>query len=656
MILNINKTKKQWMLASLVAGLFIVAGLQSCSEHFLDEELTTQRNNDYYKTEEGILSLVTGGYQEILATPFENELQYTTTNYGTDEFAIGGDDSNNPWNNYGSNFQSIIPEINSNTISSDAQWDYLFVGINIANQIIQYATEIESGSAAVKETALGEGYFFRGFSYLRLVRQYGGVPLKLTPSVTVENEFTRAEPAAVYEQIVADLSQAIPLLPDVGAPAKITKDAARHYLAKALISRASEINDEWNSATKQADLTQAKELCDEVIARHPLAANYGDLWDYTEPNGANENLPELILSAQFSSDKSATSSNHQHLYYAVKYDDLPMMKRDLTGMRPYTRLAPTYFTYEVFDVVNDSRLWKSFRTKFRANNTSGDYYVNGDVGIMFVVNAVGDNTFAKRKYNDEIIYDGTGKTIPSVYVVHPTNGESMLTEPRFPALSKYYDGSRMSVNEGIGYRDAILARSAETYLMAAEAEARLASLGAGSYATALSYVNTVRERATYKSGEDRSAYTDGAAAYTASEFPQNPDDNSFMTENAYYESTHIARTTEATDLTVTSVGALPEEDERIIATLNVSGDYGRMLCFILNERSRELCGEFHRWEDLARTKTLVKRVRAYNPAAAVNIQEHHNLRPIPQRFLDLVFSNGSPLTPEEKQAMQNPGY
>src|SRR3546814_16176221 len=99
---------------------------------------------------------------------------------------------------------------------------------------------------------------------------------------------------------------------------------------------------------------------------------------------------------------------------------------------------------------------------------------------MFVVNAKGDNTFAKRKYNDEIIYEGTGKTIPSVYVVHPTNGESMLTEPRFPHLSNFYDGSRMSVNEGTGYRDALLARSPETYLMAAQAAARLSALGAGS--------------------------------------------------------------------------------------------------------------------------------------------------------------------------------
>ncbi|SFQ35940.1 Starch-binding associating with outer membrane [Flavobacterium akiainvivens] len=666
-MMKMNKTR--YISIRLAAIVLAMGTVQSCHDDFLDETLTTARNNDYYQTEEGIISLAIGGYQRILAQPFANELQYTTTNYGTDEFTIGGDDSNGTWNRYNANFQSIIPIINSNTVGSDWQFNYAYAGINIANLIIQYATAIDSQNPAVKEVAMGEGHFFRAFTYLRLVRQYGGVPLKLVPSSTVENEFVRATAQEVYDQIVADFQEAINLLPAGGAPARLTKDAAKHYLAKTLLSRASEINDSWNSGTKQADLTQCKQLCDEVIAAHPLATNYQDLWDFTAPDDASENLSEIILSAQFTSNLSSSSININHMMFTSKYDDLPMMKRDLTGMRPYSRLAPTYFVYEAYDLVNDSRIWKSFRTKHRVNNASGSTYINGDLGILYIINHKSDNTFAQRKYNNDpgilntrTYEDAEGnpvtttKTIPSVYVAHSTGGETLLAEPRWPSLSKHFDGSRLNINETRGFRDEILARSADTYLMAAEAEIRLAAMGSGSYANALTYINAVRERAAFKAGEDRSYYTDGGAAYTVSAFAPDPNNNSFMTENSYYESTHIAETTAATTLTVSSTGTLPQEDEDIISTLGISGEYNRMLCFLLNERTRELCGEYHRWEDLARTKTLVSRTRAYNASAAPFIQDHHNLRPIPQSFLDLNFSNGSPLTPEQKQAMQNPGY
>jgi hypothetical protein len=149
---------------------------------------------------------------------------------------------------------------------------------------------------------------------------------------------------------------------------------------------------------------------------------------------------------------------------------------------------------------------------------------------------------------------------------------------------------------------------------------------------------------------------DGAESYPTSDFSQPAADNSYMNENSYYESNNIPETTAATDLTITSISALPSEDEAVIAKLGYSGDYDRMMCLVLNERTRELCGEWLRWEDLSRTKTLVARVRAYNPEAAPNIQDFHNLRPIPQSFLDAIYKDGSPLTPDEKSAMQNPGY
>jgi hypothetical protein len=337
-------------------------------------------------------------------------------------------------------------------------------------------------------------------------------------------------------------------------------------------------------------------------------------------------------------------------------------------------MATTYYDYRIYDRVNDSRFWKSFKTKWTLNGASPVApNVKGDLGMMFVINQPGDpRNWVKSKICKATVPAGsliidpiTNHPIPTVYVAYPNgsstdgalNTDLTTVYQAFPPLSKHFDGSRNALNDVVGHRDFILARSAETYLIAAEAKIRLAKAGTGSYADALPYINAVRQRAQYASGENRSAYYDGGNTVQSQSLQPPGVISSFYPANSYYESNDIPVTTASSaSLAITSVATLPAQDEFIISTLGLSSTYDRMLCLILDERSRELCGEYLRWEDLSRTKTLVPRAKAFNVDAAPNVADKHLLRPIPQTFLDAIRNNGINLTPAEKQAMQNSGY
>ena len=194
-------------------------------------------------------------------------------------------------------------------------------------------------------------------------------------------------------------------------------------------------------------------------------------------------------------------------------------------------------------------------------------------------------------------------------------------------------------------------------------------------------MNVLRARGQWKDGEDRSYYTDGSMAFLKADGGMT--DNSIagnnsnckdangktmtmseayyashLHKNTYYLSTGIEETTAASNLQIASYSQLPEEDEAILSAIGATSDYDRMLNFIFNERTRELLGEWNRWEELSRAGLLIKRAKAFTPEAAPNITANkHELRPIPQAFIDaLQNEDGSNLTDAQKAAWQNPGY
>lgn len=690
--MKLNKSITLLLCAATLTGV-----ATSCSDSFLDEENIRQRTTEYFKTPEGIDDLAAAAY-----ITFRFNYQYDWGAYlnenGTDEYTHGSGNANcTIWDSYNESLNASRIEINT-------LWNDMYAMIEQADLLIANVQQYYDKSSANYNVRLGEGHFFRGWAYYMLTSQMGGVPIKLEPAVGVQTYFTRNSEAECWAQVISDLEEAFKLLPaSPESMGRAYKDAAAHFLAKAYLFRASERCDAFNGDTKKTDLENVIKYADIVIKNHPLASNYQDLWANDKVNSDVDNLSEIVFSAQFNQLATARDRfmNQQHLYFSCVYQNLPGMKRDISGGREFNSARPTVYTIEAFDRVNDSRFWKSFVTVHNSNNgatipawtaedaaagvipegaTVGEpRYSEGEVGVKYIMNQVGDKRYTahimegakdpqgalkngklERPITFVLYFDGDSREWNNF---NSTNGTNLSSQPnRGLTTAKYRDGSRDAIASQFGGMNGIIARSAEDYLMAAEAYIRMDNAVA-----ALPYINALRKRAAYQDGEDRAFHVDGGVAYR-----NNPAGNggvetaSYSDTNTYYESNDMdpnVKTSTESQMVFGSVADCYNNpvDKAIIDQLGLSSEKEKLIAFILNERTRELCGEMVRWVDLSRTKTLTQRWQKFNYSYThypVTFKaEKHILRPIPQTFLDNITNEGGAgLTDEEKSNMQNPGY
>ncbi|RAV28935.1 RagB/SusD family nutrient uptake outer membrane protein [Sinomicrobium soli] len=128
-------------------------------------------------------------------------------------------------------------------------WTAFYDGINRANLVIDRVTALRDRQAEIEdpsdeETAdlnaynniLGDAYFLRGFMYFQLVKNWGDVPLRLSSEISLDElQSQRAPKEEVYQQIEADMLQAIAYLPPASAvksAGRINKGAAQGILAR----------------------------------------------------------------------------------------------------------------------------------------------------------------------------------------------------------------------------------------------------------------------------------------------------------------------------------------------------------------------------------------------------------------------------------------
>lgn len=642
-------------------AVFVVGGNFSCKK-FIKEDLVSTLTFDYYKTDVGLEDLVRSAYAP-LRYKFDNEQAYSLWNFGIDEFILGDQFNYSYYNTYDPRLNSSEPFLNSFWLNNYDGINRCNVGVELLMEYNNSASRI-LGSDVQKNQRIGEVRFLRGLYYFQMVQQFGGVPIVLNSSNTARTDFARASVAEVYNAVIADFKFASDnLSATTSESGRATKAAANHFLAKAYLTRGSAVTDQRGQ--KPTDMDSAAYYAEAVInsGTVTLEPDYMTLWAVVYPKGypnttvtigtppynfdgasgvasgdasnlaKSNGSKEIIFAAQFSNNLglasptgSTAGGNRTHEYFTCQYDaGIPALNRnnDNFNGRPFRRMGPSDYTIDLFDRRNDSRFYKSFRTTFYANLVAATPAPKvGDTAALFIVNNKGTGLTAAQiaayRYK---VYARYYKNASGVEVQGFDNN-------KYLSLVKHNDPIRIlpGFNEERGVRNGILARLAETYLIAAEAYGRK-----GDYTKALQYINVVRTRAAYKSGEFKNPATylfDGGT----------PGDLTPTTTQM--QATSALWTTNAASEQYPSF---------------VTSDADRFIHFMLNERTRELLGEFIRWEDLVRTETLFSRTKLYN-RDATNIAAYHKLRPIPQQQIDLTTVNGQPMNAAQKAAYQNPGY
>ncbi len=123
----------------------------------------------------------------------------------------------------------------------DPFWGGQYASISLCNQAIDSIPKINM-DASLKARYVAEAKFLRAYSYFRLARAYGDVPLRLHyPKTAADYNIPRTPRAQVYAQVEQDLTDAASVLPTVYSGLDIgraTKGAALALHAKVAMYQA----------------------------------------------------------------------------------------------------------------------------------------------------------------------------------------------------------------------------------------------------------------------------------------------------------------------------------------------------------------------------------------------------------------------------------
>lgn len=475
-------------------------------------------------------------------------------------------------------------------------YDRCYKGIQLANSVIAYGETTEDNAQRLQY--IDEARYLRAWWYFQLVQQFGPVALNTEMFESAVMSHERTDLATVYQFIIDEftyLASADSHLLERASSGvgRANKRAAAFYAAKAYLTRG------WLDGTdyeaQEASIAQASDFDNAVTyARQAINGELPALSIEEAFDVNNEENDELFWSVQYSSsavENPVDDGSYQQSQFGAYQggSEKPRNKAIDGNFAPSLRLQQMY-------TRGDGRLEQTFMLEF--HEAYFDWYTNPTSKILYYYApawATDEDIAAWRADDPNGIKTETivSKTVAEGGIA-PSNGQPASYKDR-----RTQDFGNAAIKKFDDYTETSIANRSTTCSMH---DVVLARLGEAYLIAAEAY---------YKKGDMKQA------AEMINNLRQRPG----TIKSGYETAMHV----DAADITID---------------------------FILDERARELAGEYVRWTDLKRTHKLIEYVTEYNEdgvelsALTGPDGKYKILRPIPQAAIDL----------NQAHVEQNPGY
>lgn len=488
------------MKKKFIFGILAVFAAVSCGDDFSTTPAVGALSDETLANPAGVDLLLTGAY---------SVLDGDRNNLSGNGFGRGGDNwwldvmSDDAHKGSTDGDQGELLQIETNDIQTSngyfrAKFGALYAGVNRANAVlaviegIDQSTLLPSEATAIAGQA-GEAHFLRGHFYFELTKIFGNVAV-----ISVENyiaqEFNQPNTGPAWDVIEADFQFAIDNLPATQSdPGRPTIMVARAYLGKTHLYQS-----DWANALTELNA---------VVNSGEFALNAEFLDNF---NAAGENSSESIFAIQFAADSGQSFNGNV------------AGTLNFPGGGPFGSCCGFY--QPTIDLANAFRVDASGLPLFDAYNDddfANDFGINSDeaftVDTTTPVDPRLDYTVGRRG----IDYNGFGEHVGKEWI---RAGFSDISGPYLPKKNVYQasevgtsrgSGAWGQEHSGLNYN---IIRYADVLLMAAEA-----AVETGDLATALTYVNQVRDRAANTSVVQAVDGSGPAANYQVGTYASFPD-------------------------------------------------------------------------------------------------------------------------------------